>query len=189
MKKLIISAIAAVSLLFGFASCSGDLHDADGLKLDGYVLSGGWNGWTGDLKTGLTGTSVELDNVTPSADGDQLVLCINNGSDYQKTLKAASLPDGMAIDGIADGFGGKNPSVTGFKKGYTYKVVLDTSKGSVAVSVEITDSPAPTPENLPDAKKTCSSCRLFWRSSGCKMEWKCWNCSSKERNSINSLEY
>ena len=29
MKKLIISAIAAVSLLFGFASCSGDLHDEE----------------------------------------------------------------------------------------------------------------------------------------------------------------
>lgn len=29
MKKLIISAIAAVSLLFGFASCSGDLHDVE----------------------------------------------------------------------------------------------------------------------------------------------------------------
>ena len=155
MKKLIISAIAAASLLFGFASCSGDLHDAEytPIKLDGYVLSGGWNAWTGNLKTGLTGTSVELDDVTPSADGDELVLVINNGSDYQKTLKAVSLPEGMAIGGISDGFGGKNPSVTGFKTGYTYKVVLDTSKGSVDVSVEITDSPAPTPENLPDAKK------------------------------------
>ena len=29
MKKLIISAIAATALLFGFASCSGDLHDVD----------------------------------------------------------------------------------------------------------------------------------------------------------------
>lgn len=29
MKKLIISAIAATSLLFGFASCSGDLHDVE----------------------------------------------------------------------------------------------------------------------------------------------------------------
>lgn len=29
MKKLIISAIAAVSLLFGFASCSNDLHDVE----------------------------------------------------------------------------------------------------------------------------------------------------------------
>ena len=29
MKKLIISAISAAALLFGFASCSGDLHDVD----------------------------------------------------------------------------------------------------------------------------------------------------------------
>ena len=172
MKKLIISAIAAVSLLFGFASCSGDLHDAEysPIKLDGYVLSGGWNAWTGNLKTGLTGTSVELDSVEPTADDDQLVLVINNGSDYKKTLKAGALPDGMAIGGVDDGFGGKNPSVTGFKTGYTYKVVLDTSKGSVEVSVEITDSPAPTPEKLPDAKKLV----LFVGSFGDPVDVK-WN--------------
>ena len=172
MKKLIISAIAAASLLFGFASCSGDLHDAEytPIKLDGYVLSGGWNGWTGDLKTGLTGTSVELDSIVPDADDDQLVLVINNGKDYQKTLKAGILPDGMSIGGVGDGYGGKNPSVTGFKKGYTYKVVLDTSKGSVEVSVEITDSPAPTPENLPDANKLV----LFIGSFGDPVDVK-WN--------------
>ena len=34
MKKLIISAIAAASLLFGFASCSGDLHDDEYKVID-----------------------------------------------------------------------------------------------------------------------------------------------------------
>ena len=45
MKKLIISAIAAVSLLFGFASCSGDLHDVSLIDLTGYGLRGTLTGW------------------------------------------------------------------------------------------------------------------------------------------------
>ena len=33
MKKLITGAVAALALLFGFASCSGDLHDSVVSKL------------------------------------------------------------------------------------------------------------------------------------------------------------
>lgn len=33
MKKLIFSALAAAALLFGFASCSGDLHDSEQLQM------------------------------------------------------------------------------------------------------------------------------------------------------------
>ncbi len=40
MKKLIISAIAAVSLLFGFASCSGDLHDEEVPKHEPVTIDG-----------------------------------------------------------------------------------------------------------------------------------------------------
>ena len=44
MKKLIISAITAAALLFGFASCSGDLHDVDNSpykETDSVYLIGG----------------------------------------------------------------------------------------------------------------------------------------------------
>ena len=37
MKKLIISALAAAALLFGFASCSGDLHDSEQLQMTGII--------------------------------------------------------------------------------------------------------------------------------------------------------
>lgn len=40
MKKLIISAITAAALLFGFASCSGDLHDDE--KNGGSAGTGSW---------------------------------------------------------------------------------------------------------------------------------------------------
>ncbi len=39
MKKLITGAVAALALLFGFASCSGDLHDDEKNPID---LSGGY---------------------------------------------------------------------------------------------------------------------------------------------------
>ncbi|MBD5409360.1 MAG: hypothetical protein HDR54_08240 [Treponema sp.] len=47
MKKLLLSAITALAFLFGFASCSGDLHDAQIIDLTGYciigsVLESGW---------------------------------------------------------------------------------------------------------------------------------------------------
>lgn len=155
MKKLMTGVIAAVALLFGFASCSGDLHDNrySPIELAGFNVSGGWNSWTGDLVTGLSGTSVVYDNVTPTADDDKLVFVINDGSTYYKTLTAGTLPDGMGVDGIDDGFGGKNGCITGFKKGYTYKVTADTSTGNVVVSVEITASPAPAATAVPEASK------------------------------------
>lgn len=40
MKKLITSAVAALALLFGFASCSGDLHDAEMPKHEPVTIDG-----------------------------------------------------------------------------------------------------------------------------------------------------
>ncbi len=156
MKKLITSVIVAAALLFGFASCSGNLHDNSysPIELAGLKVSGGWNSWTGDLVTNLSGTRVVYSNVTPTADDDKLVFVINDGSStYYKTLTAGTLPDGMGVDGIDDGFGGKNGCITGFKAGYTYTVTADTSTGNVVVSVEITASPAPAAANIPEASK------------------------------------
>lgn len=156
MKKIITGVIAAAALLFGFASCAGDLHDNrySPIELAGLKVSGGWNAWNGDLVTGLSGTSVVYDNATPTADDDKLVFVINDGgSTYYKTLTAGTLPDGMGVDGIDDGFGGKNGCITGFKAGYTYKVTADTSTGNVVVSVEITASPAPATAVVPEASK------------------------------------
>lgn len=40
MKKLITSAVAALALLFGFVSCSGDLHDAEMPKHEPVTIDG-----------------------------------------------------------------------------------------------------------------------------------------------------
>lgn len=46
MKKLIISTLAAAALLFGFASCSGDLHDVSLIDLSNYAVIGSLNGFS-----------------------------------------------------------------------------------------------------------------------------------------------
>lgn len=45
MKKILTSVIAAAALLFGFASCSGDLHDVKLISLDGFGMRGTPTGW------------------------------------------------------------------------------------------------------------------------------------------------
>lgn len=60
MKKLIISAITAAALLFGFASCSGDLHDApveDTTILKEAAIIGTINSWSPEKMTKVNDTT------------------------------------------------------------------------------------------------------------------------------------
>lgn len=59
MKKILISVITSVALLFGFASCSGDMHDAvetdvSTLQIRGDLPGASWDGV--DLKKGSDGS-------------------------------------------------------------------------------------------------------------------------------------
>lgn len=162
MKKL-LSFLAAGVLALGLIGCSGDLHDKEynPISLDGYVISGGWGSWTGNLLEGLSGTSAVLENVSPSEDDAKLIFCPNKDPAYIKTLSAGTLPEGVSIGSVDDGFGGKNPSIDGLKKDYTYTISLDTSKGVAEVSVEITDAPEPEAEVVPSAEKLVVLCGSF----------------------------
>ena len=166
MKKL-LSFLAAGALALGLIGCSGDLHDEEynPISLDGYVISGGWDAWTGNLLEGLSGTSAVLENVSPADDGAKLIFCPNNASVYISTLSAGTLPEGVSIGSVDNGFGGKNPTIDGLKKGYTYKISLDTSKGVAEVSVEITDAPEPAAEVVPSAEKLVVFCGSFGTGS------------------------
>ena len=166
MKKL-LSFLAAGALALGLIGCSGDLHDEEynPISLDGYVISGGWDAWTGNLLEGLSGTSAVLENVSPADDGAKLIFCPNNDSVYISTLSAGTLPEGVSIGSVDNGFGGKNPTIDGLKKGYTYKISLDTSKGVAEVSVEITDAPEPAAEVVPSAEKLVVFCGSFGTGS------------------------
>lgn len=61
MKKLITGVIAAAALLFGFASCTGDLHDAEIIDLTDYCIIGPvtdtGSGWQPDGSVPLTANS------------------------------------------------------------------------------------------------------------------------------------
>lgn len=166
MKKL-LSFLAAGALALGLIGCSGDLHDEEynPISLDGYVISGGWDAWTGNLLEGLSGTSAVLENVSPADDGAKLIFCPNNASVFISTLSAGTLPEGVSIGSVDNGFGGKNPTIDGLKKGYTYKISLDTSKGVAEVSVEITDAPEPAAEVVPSAEKLVVFCGSFGTGS------------------------
>lgn len=71
MKKLITSAVAALALLFGFASCSGDLHDA----VSPDAMKGNWFYY-------------ELD--TSNATDETISIIFNNGS--AQTEDVADVP-------------------------------------------------------------------------------------------------
>lgn len=73
MKKLIISAITAAALLFGFAGCSGDLHDApveDTTILKEAAIIGTINGWSPEKMTKVNDTTYTY-NFIASGDAGQ----------------------------------------------------------------------------------------------------------------------
>ena len=78
MKKL-LSVFAAAAMLFGFASCSGDLHDAEIIDLTGYGIRGTMTGW---------------------AAADDIPL-VDNGDGTYSISFAAQDPDGTGLEKIA----------------------------------------------------------------------------------------
>ena len=78
MKKL-LSVFAAAAMLFGFASCSGDLHDAQIIDLTGYGIRGTMTGW---------------------AEADDIPL-VDNGDGTYSISFAAQDPDGTGFEKIA----------------------------------------------------------------------------------------
>ena len=78
MKKL-LSVFAAAAMLFGFASCSGDLHDAQIIDLTGYGIRGTMTGW---------------------AKADDIPL-VDNGDGTYSISFAAQDPDGTGLEKIA----------------------------------------------------------------------------------------
>ena len=78
MKKL-LSVFAAAAMLFGFASCSGDLLDAQIIDLTGYGIRGTMTGW----------------------DAAADIPLVDNGDGTYSISFAAQDPDGTGLDKIA----------------------------------------------------------------------------------------
>lgn len=70
MKKILTGVIAAAALLFGFASCSGDLHDAEIINLSNYGIRGTMTGWDANDDVALANNNDGTYSVSFTATGD-----------------------------------------------------------------------------------------------------------------------
>lgn len=159
MKKLIISAITAAALLFGFASCSGDLHDDEARIID--LSAGGAPGdfdepanwsekapWTtADVKIGTYTLSFKTKDKI-SADGvgfkinSQLAWNVDGYTEFTVAADGdaatAKFMTGKAMAGAGNAF------ITGCKPSTAYKMTVVCNPDTTAtVKVETANSASP----------------------------------------------
>lgn len=159
MKKLIISAIAAAALLFGFASCSGDLHDDEALQLP--FIIGDMNG----AGTDMTTVSGNVSTYTFTYDASWAAWGGGSGKMYFKLLKvidgwktpgwgSTSESDNavLAVNGDAvagkQGGGQANFEATGLVNGKEYTITATTSGNDVSVALTGYVKPDPVEADL-----------------------------------------
>ena len=160
MKKLIISAISAAALLFGFASCSGDLHDMNDApivevptKIVGAMNYDGGNVFSDMVKVDkLTSTYTFIYSAGMSANwgspSDGVAFKVGYTKDDWSTCWG---PETAVNTPLADGKGevickaqnAGNIAFAGLTVGKTYKITAKAGISSVTVSIEV-DSSAPS---------------------------------------------
>lgn len=167
MKKLIISAISAAALLFGFASCSGDLHDMNDApivevptKIVGAINYDGGNVFSDMVKVDeLTSTYTFIYSAGMSASwgspSDGVAFKVGyteNGWSTcwgQETAVNTPLADGKGEVICKVQNSGKNIAFAGLTAGKTYKITAKAGISSVTVSIEETAGSAAPAESAP----------------------------------------
>ena len=158
MKKLITGAVAALALLFGFASCSGDLHDDEALQLP-YII--------GDMNDAGTDMLVNgnISTYTFTYDASWAAWGGGSGKMYFKLLKvidnwktpgwgSTSESDNAILtvngDAVAgkQGAGQKNFEATGLVNGKEYTITATTSGNDVSVALTGYVKPDPVKADL-----------------------------------------
>lgn len=160
MKKLIISAITAAALLFGFASCSGDLHDDEKNPIDlsgGYYLVGSMTGsWTNNATTVVAFQKAETAgsyNVPFSADAAEVSFAFIptpgswDGQIGGDKMVAGTLPSGAKFESKDNGNGGKNGTIRGLEAGGKYKLTV-TALDDGTLKIDCSSNVPPTPYYL-----------------------------------------
>ena len=162
MKKLIISTIAAVSLLFGFASCSGDLHDMNDApivdrptKIVGAINYDGKNVFSDMVKvneitssyTFIYKSSMSNEWGSPK---DGVAFKVGYKEDgwldcwSQEKSGTSTLSDGTA-EVTCTAKNSENIAFGGLTDGKTYKITVTAGIGSVSVKIEqVADIPSYT---------------------------------------------
>lgn len=167
MKKLIISAISAAALLFGFASCSGDLHDMNDApivevptKIVGAISYDGGDVFSDMVKVDeLTSTYTFIYSAGMSAywespsDGVAFkVGYTENGWSTcwgQETAGNTLLADGKGEVICKVQNSENNIAFAGLTAGKTYKITAKAGISSVTVSIEETAGSAAPAESAP----------------------------------------
>ena len=160
MKKLIISAIAATALLFGFASCSGDLHDDEKRPIDlsgGYYLVGSMtNSWTntaadviafektetaGSYKVPFRADDTKVNFAFIPTPGDW------NGQIGGDKMVGGDMPANAKFSDTDNGNGGRNGTIEGLEKDANYKLIV-TALDDGTLKIDCSSNVPPVPYYL-----------------------------------------
>ena len=152
MKKILTGVIAAAALLFGFASCSGDLHDKVVTKLEfgsDYYLAGDMTNWEKGPLIPMT-----ADESDPAkfwavfdATGEAQNFCFTKDASWTgqiggDLISAGTLGKDIKYESKDNGFGGVNANLSGLVSGNTYKLVA-TATNDGTIQIDCAESKAP----------------------------------------------
>ena len=134
MKKLITGAVAALALLFGFASCSGDLHDdvaPDTMYIIGALQSSTWDK-TEEMTTDSTGIYSITTNFAANAEF-KLIKVKDKGDSSWSAAQEQWGSDGFSSTGGAKNFALNNASAGKYK--VTINIMTNTLTSQDANSI------------------------------------------------------
>lgn len=152
MKKILTGVIAAAALLLGFASCSGDLHDKEVVKLEfgsDYYLAGDMTNWEKGPLIPMT-----ADESDPAkfwavfdATADAQNFCFTKDASWTgqiggDLISAGTLGKDIKYESKDNGFGGFNANLSGLVSGNTYKLVA-TATNDGTIQIDCAESKAP----------------------------------------------
>ena len=142
MKKL-LSVFAAAAMLFGLASCSGDLHDASEINLAAGACPGAMNGWNNTTVWTSVNENVYTYEFTAAANEVEWK-CIavagnwNSGAFGGGADKVIETPVGETVALAYDGAtgGNKNAKITGMEIGSEYRITVTVNVVEADCKVE-----------------------------------------------------
>ena len=152
MKKILTGVIAVAALLLGFASCSGDLHDKEVVKLEfgsDYYLAGDMTNWEKGPLIPMT-----ADESDPAkfwavfdATGEAQNFCFTKDASWTgqiggNLISAGTLGKDIKYESKDNGFGGFNANLSGLVSGNTYKLVA-TATNDGTIQIDCAESKAP----------------------------------------------
>lgn len=157
MKK-ILSVFAAAAMLFGFVSCSGDLHDNVKAPIDlstGYYLVGNMTGWNNNEaiafedNTEVPGTYVVKFQATEAEIAFAFIPELGswNGQIGGNLMVGGTLPANAKYESKDNGNGGFNGTVSGLEVKANYKMVV-TPNDDGTLKLDVSSNVPPTPVYL-----------------------------------------